>query len=211
MIDFNQWLLVSSVLAVLIWAQSLSLQASPLWWRGGSLVLPLAISLLLHDWLIRQSLSQWLQLLQPFSKVLAVGFSVMALLLCTMKHSRSIGFLPFTFLILCYWQLLWLQSGVLPWSFQAQLCAVAVLFFLLINVMAFLPLPAFKYGLIISQCVLSWWWFCQWPSANNHLTLSISGTAISVALCVLCVGAGVAFERWRSLKYSKENMYESIH
>lgn len=235
MIDFNQWLFISSVLAVLIWGQSclnfsvsFSVNSSPssfsnsslgLWllfllarWRLLSLALPLASSLFLHDYLIRQSLSQWLQTLQPLAQVLAVGLSVMALLLGSIKSRHSLAlYSPVVFLTLCYWQLLCLQSGVLPWAFDIQLYAVAVVFSLLINIISLPVFRALKYPLIILQCSFSWWWFCQWPQSNNHLTVSLSESLISMALFILCVLAGVVFEKLRAMKNSKEAVHESIY
>lgn len=211
MIDFNQWLLISSLLAIIIWALSLPTKTASIGWRLTLLLLPFAASALCLDWLIRQSLSQWLQWLEPFATVLAVGFCTGAILLRSVQSSWSIIGLPLALLLLFFWQLLCLQSGLLSWSFNVQMLLITALFVGLIQIFRIVNSPALKNTLIIIQCIFSWWWFCQWPQLNSHLAVSLVETLISIMSIVALIGVGFLLERLNKLSLKKSNNHESIH
>ncbi len=211
MIDFNQWLLTSSLLTIIIWALSLPAKTASIGWRLSLLLAPFAASALCLDWLIRQSLSQWLQWLEPFATVLAVGFCTGAILLRSVQSSWSIIGLPLALLLLFFWQLLCLQSGLLSWSFNVQMLLITALFVGLIQIFRIVNSPSLKSTLIIIQCIFSWWWFCQWPQVNSHLTVSLIETLISIISIVALIGVGVFLERLNKWSLKKSNNHESIH
>ena len=93
----------------------------------GVLALPLALSVLTQDWLVRQSISLWLDTLRPFAPILALWLCVEAVYLVRARcHYRHV-LLPGPWVVLLYWQLLCLQSGMLSWPFLMQLFGIALL------------------------------------------------------------------------------------
>ena len=207
MLAFNSWLMLASTCMLGIWV--LTLPARSVLYSIAALAMPLVLSLLIQDWLVRQSLSLWLQMLQPFAPLFALWFCIEAAYIIFSRHRYWHLILPTPWLALLYWQLQCLQSGILPWPFFMQLLSVAFVMTLVVGTGQFVvrqnlspkqvssTARALTALLAALQWGLAWWLACRLPERGTDLQADYREAFISIMVLILFIAAGALFERLR--------------
>ncbi len=196
-----------------IWV--LTLPARPRAYSLALLLLPLAVTLFMQDWLVRQSLTLWQQGLQAFAPLLALWVCVEAVYLAAGCRRFWHVLLPGPWLILLYWQLQFLQSGLLSWPFLMQMLAVAGVMALGMALGQRLMqqhtlVQRTKLTLALMQWLLAWGGACRWPQESAHLQAEPVEALISLLLLTAFVILGVVlYMLWPGL-FSKELSRESV-
>ena len=192
--------MLASVCVQGVWA--LALPVNSRYCTASIMALPILLSVLLVDWVVRQSLSAWMDILHPFAPLLALWFCLEAALLTSSRPRAWYVLLPGPWLALVYWQLQCLQSGMLPWPFLGQLFSVAGL---MVLVMGFGQLIAHQGNyrqsagvpLAVAQWALAWWLAADWPQRSTHLRFDVTEAWIAVAALVGMTLVGVLLEALR--------------
>ena len=213
MLEFSAWLMLAGICSVSLW--SLAMPAHSRLFTAALLFTPVLLSVLLQDWLVRQSLSVWLQSLQPFAPLLALWFSVEAACLARGRPRFWHALLPGPWFALLYWQLQCLQSGVLSCPFLPQLLGIALLMMLAMGLGQCVvrqggALRRLKTVVAVRQWVLGWWWACRWPQQSGTATVDIAETAISIGVLLSLVLIGMVIEQLHKRFFSKEYTGETL-